>query len=87
MGERQQAAGGPRCLPLHASSLDREIQSKPRQDFLDVFAELARLTFGHISTQVWHGSEVQPHKFNAPYCMGVIATVSGLHSAYASNML
>jgi hypothetical protein len=24
--------------------------AKPRQDFLDVFAELARLTFRHIST-------------------------------------
>ena len=29
---------------------------KPRQDFLDVFAELARLTFRHISTQIWHSS-------------------------------
>jgi hypothetical protein len=33
--------------------------AKPRQDFLDVFAELARLTFGHISMRVWHGSAVQ----------------------------
>src|SRR4030095_14498235 len=32
---------------------------KPRQDFLDVFAELARLSFGHLSTQVWLGSAVQ----------------------------
>jgi hypothetical protein len=32
---------------------------KPRQDFLDEFAELVRLTFRHVSTQVWHGLVVQ----------------------------
>ena len=38
------------------------MRSKPHRDFLDVFAELARLSFGHISTQVWPGSEVQPQQ-------------------------
>ena len=66
MGERQQAAGGPRCLPLHAASLDRESQSKPRQDFLDVCAESARLTLGHVSPQVWLGSAVQHQQIQCP---------------------
>src|SRR6266704_1816555 len=32
---------------------------KPYQDFLDTFVELTRLTLGHLSTKVRHGSAVK----------------------------
>jgi hypothetical protein len=41
-------------------------RQKPRQDFLDIFAELARLTFEHIAMQIWHGSAVQHQQIQCP---------------------
>jgi hypothetical protein len=64
--------------PTFEASLDEG--QKPRQDFLDVFAELARLTFGHISTQVWHGSVVQPQQIQCP-------VLHGSHSSGESDSL
>lgn len=54
-------------MPLTARRLFRTARvsafngppKKPRQDFLDTFAELTRLTSRYISTQVWHGSSVK----------------------------